>query len=103
MNYLKKEISTKDIVDTYSGIRPLIEDFNQATKVTRDYVFDLSIIKNLPLLSIYGGKLTTYRKLAEKVLLDLKGYLPKTKKGPWTHKKNLLFRFIISLFPEDLK
>jgi glycerol-3-phosphate dehydrogenase len=88
--YLKKEISTKDIVDTYSGIRPLIEDFNTATKVTRDYVFDLSIIKNLPLLNIYGGKLTTYRKLSEKVLLDLKGYLPNTKKGPWTDKKKLL-------------
>ena len=88
--YLKKEISTKDIVDTYSGIRPLIEDFNTATKVTRDYVFDLNIIKNLPLLNIYGGKLTTYRKLSEKVLLDLKGYLPNTKKGPWTDKKKLL-------------
>jgi glycerol-3-phosphate dehydrogenase len=88
--YLKKEISTKDIVDTYSGIRPLIEDFNTATKVTRDYVFDLNIIKNLPLLNIYGGKLTTYRKLSEKVLLDLKGYLPNTKKGPWTDKKKLI-------------
>jgi glycerol-3-phosphate dehydrogenase len=88
--YLKKEISSKDIVDTYSGIRPLIEDFNTATKVTRDYVFDLNVIKNLPLLNIYGGKLTTYRKLSEKVLLDLKGYLPNTKKGPWTDKKKLI-------------
>ena len=88
--YLKKEISTKDIVDTYSGIRPLIEDFKTATKVTRDYVFDLNIIKNLPLLNIYGGKLTTYRKLSEKVLLDLKEYLPNTKKGPWTDKKKLI-------------
>jgi len=89
-NYLKKEIGTKDIVDTYSGIRPLIEDFNTASKVTRDYVFDLNIIKNLPLLNIYGGKLTTYRKLSEKVLLDLKKYLPNTKKGPWTDKKKLI-------------
>ena len=89
-NYLEKQISTKDIVDSYSGIRPLIEDFNQASKVTRDYIFDLNIIKKLPLLSIYGGKLTTYRKLAENVLLDLEKFLPKTKMGPWTHKKNLL-------------
>ena len=88
-NYLEKQISTKDIVDSYSGIRPLIEDFNQASKVTRDYIFDLNIIKKLPLLSIYGGKLTTYRKLAENVLLDLENFLPKTKMGPWTHKKNL--------------
>lgn len=88
-NYLEKQISTKDVVDSYSGIRPLIEDFNQASKVTRDYIFDLNIIKKLPLLSIYGGKLTTYRKLAENVLLDLEKFLPKTKMGPWTHKKNL--------------
>jgi glycerol-3-phosphate dehydrogenase len=88
-NYLEKQISTKDIVDSYSGIRPLIEDFNQASKVTRDYIFDLNIIKKLPLLSIYGGKLTTYRKLAENVLLDLEKFLPKTKMGPWTHKKSL--------------
>jgi glycerol-3-phosphate dehydrogenase len=71
-NYLNKQISTKDIVDTYSGIRPLIEDFNTASKVTRDYVFDLKVIKKLPLLNIYGGKLTTYRMLSEKVLQDLK-------------------------------
>ena len=84
-----KQISKKDIVDTYSGIRPLIEDFNTASKVTRDYVFDLKVIKKLPLLNIYGGKLTTYRKLSEKVLIDLKKFLPKTKKGPWTDKKKL--------------
>ncbi len=88
-NYLKKQISKKDIVDTYSGIRPLIEDFKEASKVTRDYVFDLQIVKKLPLLNIYGGKLTTYRKLSEKVLLDLKKFLPKTKKGPWPDKKKL--------------
>ena len=88
-NYLKKQISKKDIVDTYSGIRPLIEDFKEASKVTRDYVFDLQIVKKLPLLNIYGGKLTTYRKLSEKVLIDLKKFLPKTKKGPWTDKKRL--------------
>ncbi|WP_440634324.1 glycerol-3-phosphate dehydrogenase [Candidatus Pelagibacter sp. HIMB1746] len=88
-NYLKKQISKKDIVDTYSGVRPLIEDFKEASKVTRDYVFDLQIVNKLPLLNIYGGKLTTYRKLSEKVLLDLKKFLPKTKKGPWTDKKKL--------------
>ena len=89
-NYLKKQISKKDIVDTYSGIRPLIEDFKEASKVTRDYVFDLHIVKKLPLLNIYGGKLTTYRKLSEKVLIDLKKFLPKTRVGPWTSKKKLI-------------
>ena len=52
-NYLKKKISTKDIVDTYSGVRPLIEDFNAATKVTRDYVFDLNIILKKLIYSFY--------------------------------------------------
>jgi glycerol-3-phosphate dehydrogenase len=47
-------------------------------------------VKKLPLLNIYGGKLTTYRKLSEKVLLDLKKFLPKTKVGPWTSKKKLI-------------
>ena len=89
-NYLFNQISTKDIVSTYSGIRPLIEDFKTATKVTRDYVFDLNIVKKLPLLNIYGGKLTTYRMLSEKVLQDLKKYLPNTNKGQWTAKKKLL-------------
>ncbi|WP_440698117.1 glycerol-3-phosphate dehydrogenase [Candidatus Pelagibacter sp. HIMB1709] len=88
-NYLKKQISKKDIVETYSGIRPLIEDFNEASKVTRDYVFDLNTQKGLPLLNIYGGKLTTYRKLAEKALSDLSKFLPKTRKGKWTHKEKL--------------
>ncbi len=89
--YLSKPISSKDIISTYSGIRPLIEDFNsKASKVTRDYVFDLNIDNNFaPLLSIYGGKLTTYRKLAENVLLELNKFLPKYSKNSWTSKKQL--------------
>ena len=89
-NYFKKEIQTSDIIETYSGIRPLIEDFKQASKVTRDYIFDLNVENNLPpLLNIYGGKLTTYRRLAEKVLLDLKKYLPPNTNKNWTSKKTL--------------
>ena len=88
--YFKKQISSKDIVDTYSGIRPLIEDFNEATKVTRDYIFDLNVHNNLPLLSIYGGKLTTYRKLSENVLNKLSKYLPKNSIKSWTDKKKLI-------------
>ncbi len=89
--YLNKPLSSQDIISTYSGIRPLIEDFNSnASKVTRDYVFDLNTENNLaPLLSIYGGKLTTYRKLAENVLLDLNKFLPMYSKKSWTGKKQL--------------
>ena len=89
-SYFNKQISKEDIVDTYSGIRPLIEDFSEATKVTRDYIFDLNIHNNLPLLSIYGGKLTTYRKLSENVLIKLSKYLPKDKIRSWTDKKKLI-------------
>ena len=80
----------KNIVSTYSGVRPLIEDFKEATKVTRDYIFDINIYNNLPILSIYGGKLTTYRKLSEKVLEELFKYLPNKTNKPWTDKKKLI-------------
>ncbi len=89
-NYFVKQISQEDIVDTYSGIRPLIEDFKEATRVTRDYVFDLNLEnQNSPLLNIYGGKLTTYRKLSERVMEELSPYLPNTKTKNWTDSKKL--------------
>jgi len=89
-NHFVKQISQVDILDTYSGIRPLIEDFKEASKVSRDYVFDLNI-QNIgsPLLNIYGGKLTTYRKLSEKVMEELSPYLPDTKIKNWTSSKKL--------------
>ena len=89
-NHFIKQISQEDIVETYSGIRPLIEDFKEATKVTRDYIFDLNEDDSqAPLLNIYGGKLTTYRKLAENVLLALNKYIPVNKKNSWTAKQKL--------------
>ena len=89
-NHFIKQISQEDIVETYSGIRPLIEDFKDATKVTRDYIFDLNEDDSkAPLLNIYGGKLTTYRKLAENVLLSLNKYIPVNKKNSWTAKQKL--------------
>ena len=89
-NHFVKQISQVDIIDTYSGIRPLIEDFKEASKVSRDYVFDLNI-QNIgsPLLNIYGGKLTTYRKLSEKVMEELTPYLPNAKTKNWTATKQL--------------
>jgi len=89
-NHFIKQISQEDILDTFSGIRPLIEDFKDASKVTRDYIFDLNLEnKNSPLLNIYGGKLTTYRKLSEKVMEELTPYLPDTKTKNWTASKAL--------------
>ena len=90
-HYFIKQINQSDIIDTYAGIRPLIEDFKEATKVTRDYIFDLNVENNLaPLLNIYGGKLTTYRILSEKVLDELKYFLPQNTGKPWTDKKTLI-------------
>ncbi len=88
--YFLKKITVNDIVETYSGIRPLIEDFKKASEVTRDYIFDLNIQNsNAPLLNIYGGKLTTYRKLSEKVMQRLEPYLPIKNTKKWTHLKKL--------------
>ena len=89
-NYFIKQISEEDILDTFSGIRPLIEDFKDASKVTRDYVFDLNLEnKNSPLLNIYGGKLTTYRKLSENVIEELTPYLSIKNSKNWTDTKAL--------------
>ena len=89
-NFFIKQISSEDIIDTFSGIRPLIEDFKEASKVTRDYVFDLNTShNNAPLLNIYGGKLTTYRKLSENVIESLKPFLPSNLLTSWTGSKEL--------------
>ncbi len=70
--YFASAITEDEIVSTYSGVRPLYED-NAASNstVTRDYVFELEAEGGAPILSVYGGKITTYRKLAEHALEKL--------------------------------
>ena len=86
--FLKNQISESDIIWTYAGIRPLLEDFNQsASKVTRDYEFDLDV-NGAPILSVFGGKLTTYRKLAEHALEKLSTAIS-IKNTTWTDKEQL--------------
>ena len=88
--YFLKQIDENDIVETYSGIRPLVEDYKETSKITRDYIFDLNIENNMPpLLNIYGGKLTTYRKLAENALHELSNFLPKNKNKSWTKERKI--------------
>ena len=72
-----------DVVWHYAGVRPLYEDrARSASAVTRDYVFDLDTAR-APALSIFGGKLTTHRRLAEHALARLARFLPEA--GPaWT-------------------
>ena len=66
--YFLKQISKADVVWTYSGVRPLLDDSaGEASAVTRDYLLDMPG-DGPPLLHVYGGKITTYRKLAEEAL-----------------------------------
>lgn len=83
--YFTTAISADDVVSSYSGIRPLFDDGKSDAKAaTRDYVLKLDTdMGKAPLLSIYGGKITTYRKLAESVLEKLSHYLPAMGQ-PWT-------------------
>ena len=73
--YFEKPISPGDVVWSYSGIRPLIDDRSRnASEVTRDYVLHLDR-SSAPMLSVYGGKITTCRKLAEQAVDMLAGPL----------------------------
>ncbi|MGA8121536.1 glycerol-3-phosphate dehydrogenase [Rouxiella badensis] len=88
--YFKKQLTREDIVWTYSGVRPLCDDeSDSAQKITRDYTLDVHDEQGqAPLLSIFGGKLTTYRKLAEHAMEKLSKYYPDA--GPAWTKNGLL-------------
>ena len=81
--YFKKPVTRADIVWTYSGVRPLYNDgAKSATAATRDYVLSLDT-NGAPLLNVFGGKITTYRRLAESALAKLTPFFPQAT-GPWT-------------------
>lgn len=71
--YFEKPVEPDDLVASYAGIRPLYDDGAQnASATTRDYHLDLDVREDaLPLLSIFGGKVTTYRRLAEEAMEKL--------------------------------
>ena len=80
--YFEQTIHKSDIVWTYSGVRPLYDDgAKSATAATRDYVLSLDD-NGAPLLNIFGGKITTYRKLAENVMAKIEPILG--GQGSWT-------------------
>lgn len=76
--YLKRPVAPEDVVWTYSGVRPLYDDgASAAQEATRDYVLALNAPSVQPaLLSIFGGKITTYRRLALSALDTLAPHLP---------------------------
>jgi glycerol-3-phosphate dehydrogenase len=71
--HFERTITQADIIETYSGVRPLCDDeSDQPSAVTRDYTLAMTMLnETVPLLSVFGGKLTTYRKLAESALDEL--------------------------------
>ncbi len=89
--YFHKQISKSDIVWSYAGVRPLSDDqAESASVVTRDYVFDLEGGQGsfAPVLSIFGGKLTTYRKLAAHAMEKIGKFFPSMGEG-WTRSSPL--------------
>jgi len=77
--HFRKQLEPKDIIHTFAGVRPLCDDeSDNPSAVTRDYTLSLAAEeKQAPLLSVFGGKLTTYRKLAESAMAQLKPYFPR--------------------------
>lgn len=86
--YFTRQISPADVVWSYAGARPLRDDgASKAQAATRDYTFalDAGEAGDQPaLLTIFGGKITTYRRMAERALDRLAPFLPKATAAPWT-------------------
>jgi glycerol-3-phosphate dehydrogenase len=81
--YFARPVTAADVVWTYAGVRPLYNDgASSATAATRDYVLSLDD-RGAPLLNVFGGKITTYRRLAEGALAKLTPFFPAAK-GAWT-------------------
>ncbi len=83
-------LAESDIVYEYAGVRPLYDDESaNPSAVTRDYVFDIEGgADRAPLLSVFGGKITTHRKLAEHALERLRPFCH-SPRGPWTRGAKL--------------
>ena len=90
--YFRQPIERKDVIWTYSGVRPLFDDGASAAKdATRDYVLDFDHgADRAAVLTIFGGKITTYRRLAEEALEMIGAALPQAALNPgWTGRAAL--------------
>ena len=89
--YFARPVLPDEVVWTYSGVRPLYDDgASKAQEATRDYVLELEEEQGrAPLLSVFGGKITTYRRLAEHAMEKLGPFLPKAGKASWTGSEPL--------------
>jgi glycerol-3-phosphate dehydrogenase len=87
-SYFKKVPDASQIVHHFSGVRPLIDDGDEnASKVSRDYTLELSR-SPAPLLTVFGGKITTYRRLAESAMDQLRAVFPDMARE-WTLEARL--------------
>ncbi len=93
--YLEVPLAKSDVKWTFSGVRPLYDDGkSDPSAITRDYVLKIDALEGepgpgrAPVLSLFGGKITTYRKLAEHALAELAPYLPAMKPA-WTETAKL--------------
>jgi glycerol-3-phosphate dehydrogenase len=89
--YFKAAIRVEDVVWRYAGVRPLLDDgASSAQEATRDYVLALDAPEGAaPALNIFGGKITTYRRLGEAVIDKLAPHLAWARKPHWTASKAL--------------
>jgi glycerol-3-phosphate dehydrogenase len=87
--YFHGGVEPREVVHSFAGVRPLYDDGSSKAKdATRDYVLSLDAAGGAaPALTIYGGKITTYRRLAEAALARLRDFLPKTER--WTDRTPL--------------
>lgn len=88
--YFKEKINESDICNSFSGVRPLMEDeANNPSKVSRDYKLELQFINgHSPLLTVFGGKLTTYRRLAQAAMKKTSSIFPHQGQN-WTSQSPL--------------
>jgi len=82
--YFRRPVTRDDIVWTYSGVRPLYDEgASSATAATRDYTLKLDDAGGAPVLHVFGGKITTYRRLAESAMDSIAPRFGGLA-GPWT-------------------
>ncbi|MDQ3026080.1 MAG: glycerol-3-phosphate dehydrogenase [Pseudomonadota bacterium] len=88
--FLAKPLTRADVVSSYAGVRPLYNDgSDNPSEVTRDYVIRLDHeAHRAPLVTLFGGKITTYRRLAEEAMDKLAPFFPGLK-GRWTATETL--------------
>ncbi|KEF32069.1 Aerobic glycerol-3-phosphate dehydrogenase [Marinobacter nitratireducens] len=86
-DYFRNQLTRNDVVWSYSGVRPLMDDEGEsAQKASRDYSFEVNESEGMaPLISVFGGKITTFRKLAEAATNRLCDYFPEAG-STWTRR-----------------